>query len=393
MSTHKNIDKICVVVLILSLIITVLFMFGRSLGLEPLVDEDAERSEGSAYFTANDLDGQWDSSNPTAVIKLNGDSAKVSGAGAYAYDGGVVITGYGWYVLSGELTDGSITIDAHASSKVWLLFDGVTIHRSDSACILVEQAEKVFLTLAEGSENVLTSGESYSQEAIESGIDAAIFARDDLTINGSGSLRVTSAYRHGIAANDELVITGGTISVTGQTDAIHVNDSLCFCNAALTLSAAEDEGIDVDGEGGFFYMESGSIDLESADDGIHAEGDVMIAGGTLTISAGDDGIHADSAIYVSGGTLAINKCYEGLEAIVIELSGGDTLIYPSDDGLNANGGSSGGMGGFGRSTRQNANPNAARAGEDSYLQLRISFMDSINGLTKNISLEIGRAHV
>ena len=91
MSTHKHFDTICVVVLVLSLLLTVLFLFGERLGIQVVVDEDDEAHSGSVYFTANDLDGAWDSSGAT-VITLLGDSAEVSGSGAYAYDGGVVIS-------------------------------------------------------------------------------------------------------------------------------------------------------------------------------------------------------------------------------------------------------------------------------------------------------------
>jgi hypothetical protein len=297
MSTHKNIDRICIVVLVLTLLVIVLFMNGESLGVEVIVDEDAESYTGTAYFTANDLNGEWDSSGAT-VITLNGAEAKVSGPGAYAYDGGVVISNAGYFVVSGTLTDGSITVDTYNSSKVWILLDGVDITCSDDACIRVDEADKVFLTLAAGSVNSLSSGAEYSEDALADGTDGAIFAHDDLTINGSGSLTVTAAYKHGIAANDDLVITGGDITVDSAADAIHVNDSFCF------------------------------------------------TGATLTIRAADDGIHSDTDVYVESGTIYIEECYEGIEAPEITIDGGDIAIYPSDDGLNANGGSSA-MGFFG----------------------------------------------
>lgn len=348
MSTSKHIDLICVVVLVLSLALTVLFMNGEALGIQKIVDEDAEQNSGSVYFTANDLNGEWDTSGAT-VITLNGDGAKISGSGAYAYDGGVVISNAGRYVLLGALSDGSVTVDAYSSSKVWLLLDGVDITCSDDACLRVDQADKVFLTLAAGSENRLTSGAEYSETALADGTNGAIFARDDLTINGSGSLTVTAAYRHGIAANDDLVITGGTITVDAAGDGISVNDSLRIMDAAITVTAGDD-GITVTHEDGYLYVESGFFDVTSADDGIHTAGDVTVAGGTFAIDAGDDGIHSDTAFAISDGVILISECYEGIEAPHITIAGGDVTIYPSDDGLNANGGSGsfGGMmmGGF-----------------------------------------------
>ena len=291
MATHRKIDIICVVVLVLTLLLTVAFMNGEALGVQIIVDEDAERYVATDWFTANDQNADWDDAQAT-IITLTGDGATVRGSGAYAYDGGVVISGGGWYVLSGTLTDGSITVDANSSSKVWIRLDGVTVNCSDDACLRVDQADKVFLTLGAGTENSFTSGAQYSETALSDGTGGAIFAHDDLTINGSGSLTITAQYKHGIDANDSLVITGGTITVTAPEDGIHVNDSFHF-------TAAD-----------------------------------------LTVNAGDDAIHSDGALCIAGGSITIPACYEGLEALTVDITGGDITIYPTDDGINANGGSS-----------------------------------------------------
>ena len=333
MSTHKIIDKICVAAMVCAVVVTLLFMNGTSLGLTAIVDEDAESYTGTEYFTANDQDGEWDTSGAT-VIDLQGDTASVKGNGAYVLDGSVYITGGGYYVLTGTLTDGSVVVDAYQSSKVWLLFDGVEITCSDDAGLRVDQADKVFLTLAEGSDNAITSGAEYSDEALEDGTDGAIYAHDDLTINGSGSLTVTANYRHGIEANDDLVITGGTITVTAPGDAINVNDSCRIMEADIKLDGG-DEGLAVTGEEGYFYIESGSLDITSGDDGIHTTGDVTVSGGTVAIEAGDDAVHSDTSITVTDGTLNVTACYEGLEASVIDVSGGAITICPTDDGFNA----------------------------------------------------------
>ena len=301
MSTHKHFDKICVAVVLFALLLTVLFMNGESLGIEKLVDADGEETEDNALFTANDLNGDWDASS-AAVIVLTGDGARISGSGAYAYNGGVVIARSGKYRISGTLTDGSITVDAEDNSKVWILLEGVDITCSDDACIRVDQADKVFLTLAEGSANTLQSGESYSAEALSDKTGGVIFAHDDLTINaagdGSGSLQITAGYKHGIDANDDLKITGGTISIACPQDGMHVNDSL------------------------------------------------RITGASIEVAASDDGLHCDTEVYIAGGTVLISECYEGIEAHLIDISGGEITIYPEDDGLNANGGA-GGFGFFG----------------------------------------------
>ena len=348
MSTHNTLDKICVAIVICSLVLTVLFMNGEALGITKIVDEDAEQNSDSAYFTTNDQNGSWDTTG-AAVVTLTGDGASVSGNGAYVYDGNVVIAEAGRYVFSGNLEDGSIIVDAHDSSKVWILLDGVEINCSDDACIQVDQADKVFLTLAEGSENTLISGSAYSDTALSDGTDGAIFAHDDLTINGSGSLTVTAQYSHGISANDDLVITGGTITISAADDAIHVNDSIRIKDAAITVTAGDGGLLTTNEvENGYLYIESGTLDITASGDGIHTTGDVTVAGGETNISAGDDGIHSDASVFVQSGTILISDCYEGIEALIIDVSGGDVSINCEDDGFNANGGSSDMFGGGGQ---------------------------------------------
>lgn len=298
MSTHRNIDRICIGIIIAALLFTVLFMNGSRLGITAIVDEDAETYTGSENFTSKDMDGSWDTEGAT-FIELSGDTAEIEGNGAYTYDGSVYITGAGRYVFTGRLNDGSIVVDAYESSKVYIMLDGVEISCTDSAALLVNQAEKVFLTLADGSDNRLLCGDTYSDEAVSDKVTGAIHTHDDLTINGSGSLEIEAGYMHGIVSKDDLVITGGEVSITAKEDGLHVNDA------------------------------------------------VKITDADISISSGDDGIHSDGSFLIEGGKLTISECYEGIEAVTIEVAGGDTLIYSEDDGLNANGGSGDmfGMGG------------------------------------------------
>ena len=362
MSTHKHIDLICVAVLLCTLLLTVLFINGESFGLETVVDGDAESSTDSIFFTRNDRDGSWTSDGATKIT-LAGDQAKVSGGGAYVYDGDVVIAQAGRYVISGTLDDGSIIVSANGSDKVWLLLNGTEIHCEDDACLRIEQADKVFLTLAPDTDNRMSGGAAYSETAAADKVGGVLFSRDDLTINGSGSLTITAAAKHGVDVNDELVITGGSIHIEAAEDAIHANDGLRIENAALKLNA-EDEGLNLQGEDALLYIASGSFEIESGGGGIKSAGEILIEGGTFdihsqadgihgagsvavtdgdfTIKVKDDGIHADQMASVSGGSVYISGCYEGIEAMTIDIMGGDIEIYPTDDGLNANGG-----GGFG----------------------------------------------
>lgn len=284
MSTGKHFFALCALVLALALAVTVLFMNGEKLGIRVIRDEDSETNEDSGYFTSNDQNTAW---TAATTITLSGDTATVSGSGAYANGGSVTIASAGYYDVTGTLTDGSLIVDAGKNAKVFLRLNGVTITCSDDAAIRVNQADKVFLTLAEGTENTVTSGETYSEAALADKADGAIFAHDDLTINGSGALTVTAAYKHGIAANDSLRITGGKITVTAPADTIHVNDSLHITGAAITLSA------------------------------------------------GDDAIHSDTSVAILGGSITVNTCCEGIEAPEILVEDGTVTVTSTDDGINA----------------------------------------------------------
>lgn len=284
MSTGKHFSALCALVLALALAVTVLFMNGEKLGIRVIRDEDSETNEDSGYFTSNDQNTAW---TAATAITLSGDTATVSGSGAYANGGSVTIASAGYYDVTGTLTDGSLIVDAGKNAKVFLRLNGVTITCSDDAAIRVNQADKVFLTLAEGTENTVTSGETYSEAALADKTDGAIFAHDDLTINGSGALTVTAAYKHGIAANDSLRITGGKITVTAPADTIHVNDSL------------------------------------------------HITGADITLSAGDDAIHSDTSVAILGGSLTVNTCCEGIEAPEILVEDGTVTVTSTDDGINA----------------------------------------------------------
>ena len=345
MSTHKYFDRICVVVIVFALVVTFLFMNGEVFGIEKIIDEDSEAHSDQQYFTAGDLSPEYDISDAN-VITLSGDSAQVTGNGAYAYDGGVVISSTGVYVISGTLDDGSITVDADDAAKIWLYFNDVNITCQDNAALIIENADKVFLTLAEGQDSVLMSGSEYETSAAEAGIDGVIYARDDLTINGAGSLTISGGPAHGITANDDLVITGGNLTVTSAKDAIHVNDSLRMTKAVMTLNAGDD-AIQVDNEGGYIYIESGEFDITAVDEGIAAEGQITIDGGDFKIAVGtgqgSHGIKSGDTVTVNDGMIDITSCYEGIQASYIDITGGDITINSVDDGINA----SSGDGGFG----------------------------------------------
>lgn len=318
MSTHKHIDTICIIITVIAVAFTVLFMFGKKLGIQTVVDEDSEAHEGTSDFTANDLKGDWDTSDST-VITMNGDKVTISGSGAYDNDGNVYISTAGTYVLSGSLTNGQIVIDTDQSSKVWILLNGVTVYCENDAALRIEQADKVFLTLAAGTDNILKSGAAYSEEATSESVSGTLFSRDDLTINGSGSLDISSDYKHGIDVNDSLVITGGTITVNAPQDGIHVNDDMRICNADLNITA-DDDAITV---GKTFMIESGSVQSEGCYEGIEAD-TIEVRGGMITLYPADDGLNAETSISVSGGELTVLNA-DGRDADGMDSNGDITI--------------------------------------------------------------------
>lgn len=333
MSKSKHIDLVCVIALLVAIVIAIVILIANPSGTQ------SKTEDASSYFSSKDLLADWDTENAT-VINLEGADGSVAGNGAYLYEGDLYIVYAGKYVISGELTDGSIIVDADKDDDIWILMDSVSVNCDESAALHIENADHVYLTLADGSHNRMTSGDTYTQEAVEEGINAVIFSRDDLTINGSGTLSVSGNYRHGIVAKDDLVLTGGGLEVMAAEDAIHANDSVRICNAQLSLDAGDD-GITVSNDDGsdYFYMESGSVTIHSCYEGLEAT-TVKIAGGDLKISPSDDGINATGVgegVIISGGTISVvnpgGMDADGIDSNgSITISGGSVFIAVSDSG-------------------------------------------------------------
>ena len=333
MAGHKRTDVICLAAAFLAVVLTVLFINGKALGLKPMYEEQPDELADSPYFSAADISRRWQGEAATD-IQLSDKGVKVSGSGVYVLDDDIHITRSGIYRIAGIYTKGAVVVDADAYAVVRLVLDNADITCADDACIRIEQADKTIISLADNSISTLYSN---VYESHSGGIDAALFARDDLTINGEGTLRIESLRGHGIKANDDLVITGGNIEISSRLDGIHAHDSFRFARAGLTAEAG-DEGIAVSGEEGYFYLHSGHLEIDAVDDGIHTAGRLEIDGGTITMEAGDDGLHADTAVIVNDGEIDIRECHEGIEAPAIEVHGGSLAIVPYDDGMNANNG-------------------------------------------------------
>ena len=270
-------------------------------------------------FTKRDLAGTYDESE-AVKITLSGKTAACNSSNVQIEDGVVTIKAAGVYVLSGTLTDGTIVVDAGDDDKVQLVLDGVSIMAADYAVIYAKNADKVFVTLAEGAGNSLTVSGDYVQTD-DNNVDAVIFAKCDLTLNGTGSLTVKDNMGHGIVSKDDLVVTGGTYTIYSQDHCLNGKDSVRIADGTFNLSCDEDG------------IHAGNDDQQ--------DGYVYIEGGDINISVGDDALHAEGLLIITGGDIDVSKSCEGVEGYKILVTGGDIDVVSSDDGFNAAGGSSG----------------------------------------------------
>lgn len=238
-------------------------------------------------FTARDYEIGYNVDN-SILIELNGKSAAASDSSVKISGSAVTITKEAVYVISGTLENGMIIVNAPDTAKLQIVLNGVNITSDTSAPLYIVEADKVFLTLAPDTDNVLSSGGSY--EAIdENNIDAAIFSKQDLTLNGAGTLTVNSPAGHGIVSKDDLVFTSGTYTVNAASHGLDANDSVRIVNADITVIAGKD-GIHAENSDdatlGFVYISGGNLKIEAEGDGISAGSYMQIEDGNIDILAG-----------------------------------------------------------------------------------------------------------
>lgn len=235
------------------------------------VSTPSEPSTDTEMFTERDRRADYDADTATR-IDLNTASSPVT------------ITEEGVYVLSGSLS-GQVIVDAPDTAKLQIVLDNATLTNPTSAALEIRQADKVFVTLAENSQNTLENGGTFAEEQV----DGALFSKADLTLNGAGNLTVISPSGHGIVGKDDLVITGGAYIINCASHGLDANDSIRIADASLTVSAGKDglhaENND-DAQKGFVYLESGNFTLTAEGDGISAAHTLTVLNGTFTVSAG-----------------------------------------------------------------------------------------------------------
>lgn len=226
----------------------------------------------------------------------------------------LVIDQEGVYLLSGDYTDVMISVEAEDKEKVQLVLDGITIVNTDKPAIYVKSGDKVFVTTTDSYNRLSVTGPYMPDD--QTNLDAVIFTRADLVLNGIGTLDVQSDNGNGISSKDDLKITGGIYNIVALGHGLDANDSVRIYDGVISITSSKDA-------------------IHSVNDDDDALGYVYIEGGAINMTAGDDAIRGNSAIVVNGGIITIDSCVEGLEASQIIINDGEISLYSTDDGLNA----------------------------------------------------------
>lgn len=291
-----------------------------------------------------DLKINWDQ-YPTINVELNG---------AYKIDKS------GVYHLTGNLDDGSITINS-TKAEVKLILDNVSLSNSNGPVIECYEAEDLVIEL--NGNNYITDSTSYEATTDED-VTGAIYSKSDLTFQGDGKLYVKADYDDAIVGKDDIKFNSGTYEIEAADDAIRGKDSVYIVNGNFNINTTahciKTTNV-LDTGKGFILVEDGNFNLNSTkgkglratktvqiqngnmiidtfDDAIHSDNYVNIVDGNININAGDDAIHANTELIIDGGQTKITKAYEGLEAQVVTINNGNINLTTNDDGINAGGG-------------------------------------------------------
>ena len=340
-----------------------------------LQDLSSAVSDDTEYFSNSDL-RSVESEEPNATITLSGSEGTISDTTRGTSGSEVEIRSKGIYKITGESEDVTIVVnDDNESGTIYLLLDNVTMTNSEEPCIYVEACDKVVIQC------VGTNTLAYTAEENGDGLDGAVYSNDDLTVNGSGDLDVTSSM-HGIVCKDDLKFTGGTVSITADKIGVQAGDSVSLSKAVLDIDSYHDgiqiensdgdsyyysedstvtvnadyDGINVGTSGdsytGFVKIVSGSTNIvsgggsdnsksDTSQKGIKCRGDIIIGTNdndelTLNVSGADDAVNSKGTVYVNGGTLTLSSSDDGISAYsAIEINDGDVDITKSYEGFEA----------------------------------------------------------
>lgn len=282
------------------------------------------------------------------------DGVKVSGST-------VTITEAGTYVLSGTLTDGQVIIDAGDEDDVRLVLENASITCATTAPIYAKNADKVIISLPENTESTVT--DTVTGTDGNDALTAAIFAKCDLSVNGTGTLNVNANANDGITSEDKLKITGGVLNITSADDGLVGKDAVLIKNGTVHITASGNgiKSTKSEADKGYVYIGGGTMNITAEQDGIQAETSVLISAGEVNVTAGGGangeqktgnamfggaqstttdetlstkGIKAEAALDITGGTLTVNASGDGLDSNgALTINGGTVYVSgPTGDG-------------------------------------------------------------
>ena len=278
----------------------------------PMTVEEAV-AQNHDYWTV-DEDVRAAQQPQTITLKDTGASISSSSSGVSIEPGVVTITEAGTYTITGAY-QGQLVVDAGDDAQVTLIFDDVSIDNAAGPAVLLSSADGVEVQLAAGSQNSISDAATYAEDADE---DAALFSHVDLNITGEGSLEVTGNGSDGIASKDDLVITGGSLTVTAADDGLRGKDALVITGGDVDVTSIGD-GLKTTNEDeadrGYFLISDGNVTIEAGDDGIDVISDALFSCGTVTVTGSVEGVEAQN-ILVGGGILDVTSSDDGLNATV-----------------------------------------------------------------------------
>ena len=205
------------------------------------------------------------------------------------------------------------------------------------------------------------------------GYNNALKGNNSVTIN-SGEIQAYAKTGNGIKTEDSdlsskgkqrgtIAINGGSVYVDSLHDAVDAvyNDESDEVDSEVpttvsiktgtnstyysksTFKADSEKGLKAQNE---IVINKGTIVIAASDDAVHANygdvldngnkgiGNITINDGLLQVASGDDGLHADNTLTISGGKIVVTGATEGYEANYININGGYSYIYGTDDGVN-----------------------------------------------------------
>lgn len=313
----------------------------------------ADSSEYDLTFTDRELEGAWDVKS-AVTITGTGSKCTISGKGAKLSGSTLTISAEGVYVLSGAFTDMLIEVDAGDKDKVQIVLQGTEIESSNGPAIYIRNADKVFLTAADGTENLISDGAEYTLTDGDTALDAAIFSRADLCINGKGTLNVAGNCKHAIVSKDDLILAGVTMTVNAASTGLDGKDCVMLHSVSAEITAgrngirsdnAEDAGR------GFVYILDSTLTINAGSDGVQAETLLRADNAVMTITTGEgsgtssqsngsewDSFGGSSGSRGSSGSATSTGSWKGLKSSAsMEINGGAYVIDAQDDCIHTNG--------------------------------------------------------